>query len=204
MRRIGFEPVVQVSSVPEFPAPGEEPVEYTRRLAHLKAQGVAARLGAGPGNGPVADGEPLPMWVLSADTIVVHEGQILEKPADHDHAFAMLRKLSDSWHTVITTFCWMYRGAPDTVYTVRPVEAKVRFRALSDDMIRRYIATGEPMDKAGSYGIQDVGSTIVREIRGSYFCVVGLPVCEVVEALEELGGLEGYPFVAPQAGGQTK
>jgi septum formation protein len=188
-RRIGFEPVVVVSHVPEVRAPDETPHEYTRRLALLKAQDVARKL----------EGDTdKPAWILSADTIVVLEEQILEKPSDEADARRMLSMLSGRWHTVVTTFCWLNRFAESQhrpLHGVHVVEARVLFRDLSPTTIERYVATGEPMDKAGSYGIQDVGSTIVRAIEGSYFCVVGLPVCEVVEALDELGGLGDYPFV---------
>lgn len=186
-RRIGFEPVVVVSNIPEVCGEGESPEEYTRRLALLKAQDVARRL---------EGDKTMPAWILAADTIVVRGDELLEKPVDEEDARRMLTSLSGKWHKVITTFCWLSRQlvegkAPHGVYSV---EAKVLFRDLSPEMIRRYVETGEPMDKAGSYGIQDVGSTIVRAIEGSYFCVVGLPVCEVVEALQELGGLGEYPF----------
>jgi septum formation protein len=186
-RRIGFEPHVVVSNIPEVCAEGESPQEYTRRLALLKAQDVARRL----------EGEKdMPAWILAADTIVVRDGELLEKPVDEEDARRMLRTLSGQWHRVITTFCWLSRipvegSLPHGVYSV---EAKVLFRVLSEEMIRRYVETGEPMDKAGAYGIQDVGGTIVRAIEGSYFCVVGLPVCEIIEALQGLGGLADYPF----------
>ncbi|MFU8802548.1 MAG: Maf family protein, partial [Bradymonadaceae bacterium] len=176
-RRIGFEPTVVVSNIPEVYESDETPHEYTRRLALLKAQDVAQNLGKD---------EEKPAWILSADTIVVKDGAVLEKPLDEDDARRMLKRLSGQWHTVITSFCWLARTLSDDeprcgVYSV---EAGVEFRELSEEMIRRYVATGEPMDKAGSYGIQDVGSTIVRAVKGSYFCVVGLPVCEVIEALQ--------------------
>lgn len=188
-KRIGFHPLVRVSAVEEIREEGEAPRDYARRLAGAKARAVA----------DAVEGTDLPGWILSADTIVVHGKAVLEKPTDKEEARAMLARLSGEEHEVITAFCWLWRspGAPDArVEAVRDLSAKVWMRELSPEMIARYVATGEPMDKAGSYGIQDVGSVLVRRIEGSYFCVVGLPVCEVVETLEELGGLESYPFLS--------
>ena len=191
-RRIGFAPQVRVSAVEEIRKPGEEPVGYARRLALAKARAVA----------DAVEGTDLPGWILAADTIVVHGKEVLEKPEDQADARKMLRRLSGEEHEVITAFCWLWRSPGDRwgrKEAVRDLSARVWMRELSDEMIARYVATGEPMDKAGSYGIQDVGSVLVKKIEGSYFCVVGLPVCEVVETLEELGGLGSYPFL-PSSG----
>lgn len=189
VQRIGMEPIVRVSSIPEEPGEGEGPAAYARRLAREKALSVAEA---------VADQGDLPDWILAADTVVVHEQKILEKPVDAADARAMLGVLAGNEHEVITAFCWCWRapgGSPEErKVVVRDVSARVWMRDLSDEMIARYVATEEPMDKAGSYGIQDIGSVLVRRIEGSYFCVVGLPVCEVVEELEGMGGLESYPF----------
>ncbi|MBA2661843.1 MAG: septum formation protein Maf [Bradymonadaceae bacterium] len=187
-RRIGLEPHVMVSHVPEIKGAHETPQEYTRRLAILKAQDVAQKL--------IDSSEPAD-WILAADTIVVFEGDVLEKPVDFEDACRMLGRLSGQSHTVITSFCWMSRRTregQENLHAICSVEARVHFRELDEAMIQRYVASGEPMDKAGAYGIQDVGSTIVRHIEGSYFCVVGLPVCEVIETLQDLGGLVDYPF----------
>ena len=192
---IGFEPVIRVSSIPEQIGPGESPTAYARRLAAEKARHVASKL----------EGDRrLPGWILSADTIVVHDDEVLEKPKDEDDARSMLRRLSGERHEVITAFCWLWRAPKGSgekrVEEVVDVSSSVWLRELSDEMIDRYVATGEPMDKAGSYGIQDVGGVLVRRNEGSYFCIVGLPVCEVVETLQNLGGLEGYPFVDDEGG----
>ena len=188
-RRIGFEPLLYISSVEEQRASDEDPVSYARRLAAEKAADVAAKL---------VDEPTLPGWILSADTIVVHEHDVLEKPADPAEARSMLHRLSGEKHVVITAFCWLWRapagGEAKRKKVVRDVRASVWLRELDDEMIDRYVASGEPMDKAGSYGIQDVGSVLVRRVEGSFYCVVGLPVCEVVETLQELSGLESYPF----------
>ena len=187
--RIGFEPRVHVSQIPEEHRSGESPGDYARRLAAQKARDVESSLEAN---------HELPGWILSADTIVVHDGDILEKPDDPADARAMLSRMSGERHDVITAFCWRFRAPGADVgqrlEEVVEVRASVWLRELDEDMIARYVDTGEPMDKAGSYGIQDVGGVLVRRLEGSYFCIVGLPVCEVVETLQSMGGLKSYPF----------
>lgn len=188
VKKVGFIPQVQVSQVPEAIQPGEAPRDYTRRLARTKAEAVRAEL---------AEDSAKPGWILAADTIVVlpQEGAdpaVLEKPADEAQARAMLRRLSGRLHEVITSFCWLDRFSG--ALAVESVHAQVQFRELSDQLIARYVATGEPADKAGAYGIQDIGSALVRRIEGSYFAIVGLPVCEVVESLQKLGGASGFPW----------
>lgn len=181
LEHVGFEPVVHRSDVPETPEPGEAPDAYTARLARQKASDVAARLD-----------DAAPRFVLAADTVVVFEDDILEKPSSDDHAVSMLTSLSDAWHTVVTSFCWLDRQS-DSV-GARTVATDVQFRPVTEEWIRRYVATGEPMDKAGAYGIQDIGGALVRQVRGSYSAVVGLPVCQVIETLESMGGLHDFPF----------
>lgn len=183
MQNLGFEPEVRVSSIPEQQQPEESPTDYTRRLAFAKARDVADSF---------EGDDSLPDWVLAADTIVIFEDEVLEKPQDPDDAFQMLRSMSGREHVVETSFCWLQRSTGD--YSVCSVQADVEFRELTDEMIQRYLDSGEPFDKAGSYGIQLLGSAFVRALDGSYFAVVGLPVCEVVEELQKLGGLEGFPF----------
>jgi len=123
---------------------------------------------------------------------VVFDDRILEKPRDAEDAESMLLSLSDAWHVVVTSFTWRHTG--DDRSATRTVATDVRFRAVDEAWVKRYVATGEPMDKAGAYGVQELGGALVAEIRGSYTCVVGLPVCEVIETLEQLGGLTGFPF----------
>lgn len=189
MANLGFLPQVRVSSVPEQRGAQESPSDYTRRLALAKAEAVRDEM---------ADEPPAQLdWVLAADTIVIIEDEggrevVLEKPANGEEAAAMLKRLSGRAHTVETSFCWLQRSSGRS--RVESVRARVEFRELNEAMIARYVATGESLDKAGAYGIQDVGAALVRRIEGSYFAVVGLPVCEVVETLTELGGLRGFPF----------
>lgn len=120
--------------------------------------------------------------IIAADTIVVCDGQILGKPADKDDAFRMLSMLSGKTHQVMTGLT-VLQG--DTCLTCTEV-TDVTFRALSEEEIHRYIATGEPMDKAGSYGIQGGAALFVEKIHGDYFNVVGLPVCRLQKILTKL------------------
>ncbi len=144
---------------------GESPVEYAVRTAREKAESLEALLGT---------------IILGADTVVAAEGRILGKPADADDATAMLRLLSGKLHEVITGVC--LRSAEKTVCFHSTTA--VLFRDLSDEEIAAYVATGDPLDKAGAYAIQNGAAGMVRRIDGSYSNVVGLPLCEVIEALD--------------------
>ncbi|TAN38033.1 MAG: septum formation inhibitor Maf [Verrucomicrobia bacterium] len=147
--------------------PGEHAADYAVRNAREKARSV--RHHAGTTN----------FLIIGADTIVVLDERILEKPRDAAHARAMLRALSDRTHEVITGLA-LLTAAGEKCSAVRTA---VTFRALSDAEIETYITTGEPFDKAGAYGIQGHAAHLVTEIRGSYTNVVGLPLAEVAEAL---------------------
>lgn len=146
--------------------------QYVRRLARDKAMaGVALA------------GQDLP--VLGADTIVIYEGEVLEKPCDQQHAAQMLRLLSGHQHQVMTAVALAdSRSVLDCL-----VVTEVTFRNLSEQDIAAYIASGEPMDKAGAYGIQGLGGCFVRKINGSYHAVVGLPLVETYELLNNFHAL---------------
>lgn len=128
--------------------------------------------------------------IIGADTIVVLDGRILGKPKDKDEAYDMLRSLSGREHTVITGVCLVLGKNIRTFHS----ETTVKFYDLTDDVIRHYITTGEPMDKAGAYGIQGKGCILVEKIDGDYFNVVGLPVAklarEIKKMQEEFGDLQ--------------
>lgn len=164
--------------IEEIPEYGENPASYTLRNAVAKAAAAAARVdGSRPG----------PVLVITCDTIVVLDGEILEKPVDGEHAFDMLTKLSDRTHTVISGVCirrFDKNGADHRIKTFT-VETKVKIKLLDQAEIRAYVATGEPMDKAGAYAAQGIGSYMVERIEGSYSNVVGLPMCELIAALKE-------------------
>ena len=123
--------------------------------------------------------------ILAADTVVALNGTILEKPADEDEARRMLSMLSGRRHEVFTGIAAMYRGRLAVDYQT----TGVRFRTLTADMIESYIASGEPMDKAGAYGIQSRGCLFVEGIDGDYFNVVGLPIVRVDEMLQSAFGI---------------
>jgi septum formation protein len=160
---------VCASSVPEVVQPGEDAASYTLRVAGEKAAAVAA-------DRPDA-------LVLAADTEVVLGAAILGKPSDPDSACAMLRSLAGHTHEVITGVC--LRGPDvDERFVVRTA---VRFRAIEEAEIRWYVATGEPLDKAGAYAIQGSGGAFVEAIFGSWSNVVGLPLAETLAALRRAG-----------------
>ncbi|MCP1439403.1 septum formation protein [Erwinia persicina] len=160
------------TQVEERQQPGEMAEAYVRRLALEKAQAGVA----------VAE-QDLP--VLGADTIVVLNNEVLEKPADEAAAAAMLAKLSGQTHQVMTAVALADRQRQLACMVV----TEVTFRLLSEEDIAAYIASGEPMDKAGAYGIQGLGGNFVRKINGSYHAVVGLPLVETAELLSQFHAL---------------
>ena len=127
-------------------------------------------------------------WVLAADTIVVLEGRVFGKPCNSDEAAAMLRDLSGRVHEVISGLCLAHRDRD--ILRVDSVKTRVRFKHLTEAEIQAYLNTGEPMDKAGAYGIQGMGAFLVRSVNGSYTSVVGLPLCETLEWLLQEGVVE--------------
>jgi septum formation protein len=146
---------------------GEAPIDYAQRLARDKARTVLARH-------PDA-------VVLGADTVVVIDDHLLEKPTGANDAIRMLRLLSGRTHQVITGVCLMAIGFESTVAEM----TQVTFAQISEEEISEYIATGEPMDKAGAYGIQGMASRWAERIEGCYFNVVGLPVARMYRMLKE-------------------
>ena len=168
---VGVAHEVRPADVDESVRPGEAPDAYVRRLAGEKARAVADALGD-----PAAA-------VVAADTTVVVDGEILGKPADAAEARAMVRRLAGRAHEVFTGMA-VVRGPPlaDAVERVG-----VTFRPLGDDEIAAYVATGESMDKAGAYGIQGYGATIVERVDGDYFAVMGLSLRRTVALLGEVG-----------------
>ncbi|GLS04041.1 Maf-like protein YceF [Chitiniphilus shinanonensis] len=160
--------------VDETPLLNEDPHGYVLRLARAKAQaGWLAMLAA---NLP-------PHPVLAADTTVVLDGEILGKPDDETHAAAMLKQLSGSTHLVLTALAIAEQDRVETVLS----ESRVTFMPLSDAQIARYVASGEPMDKAGAYGIQGQGGLFVSHLEGSFTGVVGLPLHETAQLLARYG-----------------
>ena len=182
LRNAGIPFVVQSSKVAELPKKGENPRACAERLARGKALAVFRQR---PND-----------FILGADTIVIVDGQILGKPRDSADATRMLHLLSGRTHEVTTGVCLLAPQANARLGTAnrelrtgfedtRSETTLVAIRALSDDEIRSYVATGEPMDKAGAYAIQGTASRWISRIEGDYFNVVGLPVALVYRMLRE-------------------
>jgi septum formation protein len=161
---------VQVSPADEHHEGDVPPRQLARELADRKAT-------------PVADAHPSAL-VLAADTIVVHENTVLEKPGSADEATDMLRRLSDTTHTVYTGLSLHHAASERSVTTGRATD--VTFAELSEREIGAYVATGSPLDKAGGYGIQDhTGALFVDDLRGDYYNVVGLPLRTLYSTLRD-------------------
>lgn len=165
---------VRASDLPEDPLPDESPLAYAARMAREKAWDVARRRRV--------QGDRRP--VLGADTIVVKDGEVLGKPESRDQARSMLARLSGARHEVITAFCVVHA---DGHAHQEAITTEVCFKELDPAEIEAYLDSGEWRDKAGSYAVQGRAAYIVRSLAGSYTNVVGLPLCEAVEALERAG-----------------
>ncbi len=167
LERAGIPHLVRPAEVDESVSPGEDPVTYVLRVARAKSEAVRAK------NSDI---------VLGADTVVVADGEILGKPEDPAGAFRMLSRLSGREHTVITGV-HLRRG---TRVEQAAEQTMVRFLELSSQDIERYVASGEPMDKAGAYAIQGLASKFIDRVEGCYFNVVGLPISRVCLLLRRL------------------
>ncbi len=167
---------VEPSRATEEHLPGESPQQHVVRLSKDKALEVAGRNEI-PGR-----------WFIGSDTIVLRDETILGKPQDTEDAATMLRSLSGRSHRVLSGYAVHDRKSGSTI--AGAVTTKVRFKELTEQEIAGYIASGEPMDKAGAYAIQGLGAFMVLAIEGSYTNVVGLPLCELVEVLERIGAVK--------------
>ena len=168
---------VEPAHVTELPLSNEKPTDYAQRLARDKARAVHAR-------------HP-DSTVLGADTVVVVDEHLLEKPADGRDAARMLRLLSGRSHQVITGVCLVAPGFERTEAEI----TQVVFSPLSEDEISFYVQTGEPTDKAGAYAIQGIASRWVERIDGCYFNVVGLPLPRVYRMLRDAKAATGEPLI---------
>lgn len=166
-------------SVDETIEAGELALAYVERIVSTKAEEVRRLLGTRAFSG-----------LLVADTVVTAEGEILGKPRSSSDALRMLERLVGRSHQVLTR----YRvERADHSVRARTVSTEVRFRHATQEELERYVQTGEGLDKAGSYAVQGLGAFLVERIEGSYLSVVGLPACELVSDLRELGLLGAYP-----------
>ncbi len=172
---VGIPHVVRPANIDESALAGESPVTFAERLAVEKASVVAA-------DAPDA-------LVIGADTIVVVDDHVLGKPVNRQDAERMLSLLSGRSHTVITAVAVVHGGKVESAVA----QVTVTFRDLGPDDIRAYIATGEPMDKAGAYGIQGYGATIVSRIEGDYFAVMGMSLVTLVRLMREVGVVYDFP-----------
>jgi septum formation protein len=171
----GYSFTVHPAHLPEDPLPGEDPIAYVTRLAREKAEAVFRELSS---KAPAP-----PQVVLGADTTVTLDNQILAKPADPADAARMLRLLSGRTHHVATGVAVVTEASTQVAAEL----TAVRFLTLSDQEIQAYVATGEPMDKAGAYAIQGRAARWIPRIDGCYFNVVGLPLALVAALLDPLG-----------------
>jgi len=171
LHQLGYQFEVVTPEMEEKARPGEQAQEYVLRNAVEKAQDVAGRMPSGT-------------VVIAADTVVVLCGRIMEKPRSEAGAMEMLQSLSGQTHQVITGFCVCGTNrSGETVVRSLAVSTDVEFKTLSEEEIRAYIRSGEPMDKAGAYAIQGRAAYMIRQIRGSYTNVVGMPMAELEELL---------------------
>lgn len=170
LAQFGLDFVSVAARVNEIPEPGEGPENFTRRMAENKAEAVARRH-------PCA-------WIVGADTVItLNRKNILGKPSSPADALSILQQLSGQTHQVLTGLCLC---RPDKKILISMVEStQVTFIKAPDELLLAYIATGEPMDKAGAYGIQGLGSFLVREINGSCSNVIGLPMGSLIPLLVE-------------------
>ena len=172
LETMGVEFEIDVADVDESVSSELSPVEAVCEISKRKAQKVAERH---------ADD----VIVISADTVVVIDEKIIGKPKDKEDAFNIIKSLSGRTHQVYTGFTVCGKGKTKTDFEV----TSVCFKTLCDDDIKRYVATGEPMDKAGAYGIQQKGNLFVEYIHGDYYNVVGFPISKICVTIKELFGI---------------
>ncbi len=171
MKQIGLNFEIKVSSVDETLLPGLSPPELVERLAERKAAAVARELNDG--------------IVIGADTVVVWRGQVLGKPLSEPEAFDMLAKLQGGVHEVFTGVALI--DARSGKVLVEHEKTRVFFRAMEEEEINRYVASGEPFDKAGAYGVQGLAAIFIKRLEGCYTNVVGLPLARLSVMLKEFG-----------------
>ncbi|MFQ5538109.1 MAG: Maf family protein [Gemmatimonadota bacterium] len=172
LRRLGLDAEVMPARVDERFLPGEEPKGHVARLARAKAEEVRSALPSGPD-----------LLVVGGDTVVVLDDQVLGKPRDEDQAVEMLTRLAGRTHRVVSGVAV---AAEWRTYTDVSV-TEVTFCPFGPEEARAYVATGEPMDKAGAYGIQGCGAALVEQIQGDYYTVVGFPVSRLLALLSRAG-----------------
>ncbi len=169
LQQLGVDATVCTANIDESPLDGELAADYVKRLASCKAEAVASLY-------PNA-------MVLGADTIIALEGNLLGKPLSKEHAFEMWKAMFNKWHEVLTAVALCSEGSCRVVLNAN----KVWFSEMSEEDMQSYWDTGEPSDKAGAYAIQGYAARWIKEIRGSYSGIMGLPLYETAELLNEAG-----------------
>jgi len=199
LEHIGFTVKTIPADIEEKMAPEEDPTEFVKRMSRTKVLSVVQRV-----KGTMVTAEP-PVaassrgsregparWVVGADTVVVLDGEVLGKPKVLDQAFDMFQRLSAREHTVVTGFCVF--DLLKNKEGIQAVVSRVKMKRMTRPEIEKYLAVGESLDKAGSYAVQGVGSYLIDSITGSYSNVVGLPLCQLMEMLEEMGAHDILPY----------
>lgn len=203
LERMGFSVKVITAQIDETPIAEETPENYVKRMARAKVLSIVNRIQATIYPEPEAPPAPVSKrssgakdsrtrWIIGADTIVVKDTRIMQKPRDQNDALEMLTTLSGEEHSVITGFCIfdVFKNKEG----IQAVKSVVKFKRLSKIEIEKYLAVGESLDKAGAYAVQGVGAYLVDWIQGSYTNIVGLPLCQVIEMMEEMGATDLLPF----------
>jgi septum formation protein len=179
LQQVGV-PFLSLPSNIEEELTGRDPSDSTLILAERKARSLPSHSER--------------HWVLGADTIVVLGDSVIGKPRNQQEAMTMLLHLNGKEHKVITGFCLIDPWG--RLAHAEAVETLVRFKTLTEEEIKAYVATGEPFGKAGGYAIQGIGTFMVEGITGSYTNVVGLPMCALIKALLAVGALETFPLLS--------
>ncbi len=202
LERLGFSVKCIPAAIDEIQNEGEVAENFVKRMARQKCLTVVERMQQNMYSDMDPRARPYPAgggtrlsetrWVVAADTVVVLAERILGKPKDTAEASEMLHRLAGSRHRVITGFC--IHDLKKNKEGVQAVATTVQFKGLTANEIEKYVAVGESMDKAGAYAAQGVGAYLIEEIDGSYTNVVGLPLCQVVEMMEEMGASDILPY----------
>ncbi|MDK2800733.1 MAG: nucleoside triphosphate pyrophosphatase [Clostridiales bacterium] len=175
LQQIGLKFEVMPSAVEEKIENNAPPEEIVQQLSFVKAKDIAKNVEQS-------------CIVIGADTIVVYKNNILGKPKNYDDAYSMLKMLSGDAHNVLTGFTVIRTDDGKTITNY--AQTSVKFREITEEEIIGYINTQEPMDKAGAYGIQGIGSLLVEQIKGDYFNVVGLPIAKLMQVLKKEFGIK--------------
>ena len=201
LERLGFSVKTIPANVVELRDEDEAPENFVKRLARAKVLSVVDRLRSTiyaeqeanrPRRLQTSQKDPGARWLIGADTVVVLDDDVIGKPKDNADAVAYILRLSGREHMVITGFCIF--DMKKNKEGIQAVTSVVRFKRLGQAEAERYVSLGESLDKAGAYAVQGIGAYLAESINGSYTNVVGLPLCQVVEMMQEMGAHDVLPF----------